>query len=144
MKFHTNNSIYRYAFIVCLSITLLFSQTFKVHMHIQHDESVSETSQKHIVDVHVDVGSSLHNSSHNTHHQDDFLDHQYHAEVDVSTDSFVKKVGLSNLSVLLFFIIGFILLTPRLQSISRRYILKIKPISFYYLLLPPLRAPPIK
>lgn len=113
-------------------------------MHIQHDDDFSETSQKHIVDVHVDVGSSLHNSSHNTHHQDDFLDHQYHAEVDVSTDSFVKKVGLTDLLVLLFFIIGFILFAPHIQNVSKRYIQKIKPATLYYLIQPPLRAPPVK
>lgn len=142
MKLQANNLAFRYALIACFSIALLFSQTFKAHMHLQHAENFAETSQQHITDVHVDIGSSLHDSPHNSHHQDDFIDHNFHAEIDVSTDSFVKKVESLNSFLLLFIIVGFTLLTPRLQNICKRYTLKIKPVSLHYLFLPPLRAPP--
>lgn len=105
-------------------------------MHSQHDGATTV----HAVDVHV--SASLHDAGHDTHHQDDFQDHHYHAEVDVSTDSFVKKIGLINLSVLLFFIISFVLCEPRLGCNGKHYILKIIPISLCYLFQPPLRAPP--
>lgn len=137
MRTLANNLAYRYAFILCLSIALLFSQVFKAHMHLQHDAPFPDVQEhSHVVDIHL--ATSLHDSTLDTHHQDN----QYHAEVDVSTDSFVKKVTLIDLFVLLFVFIGFTLSAPCRQRVNKLYFLKIKPISFYYLFQPPLRAPP--
>lgn len=140
MRTNTNNSASQYSFILLLSVSFLFAQMFKAHIHSQHDSLPLETTTGHVVYAHV--ATSLHDTEYNTHQQDDFQDHYYHAEVDVSADSFLKKVELFNIFVLLFFIIGFVLYAPRLRCVSKRYILKIKPISLYYLFQPPLRAPP--
>lgn len=130
-----NNSVSQYALIVCLGVALLLGQTFKLHMHIQHDEIPSSPATEHIVDVHV--ASSLHNA----HHQDDFQDH-HPAEIDISSSGFVKKVELVNPFVLLFFIISIILCVPRLRRIHKKHTSKTERPLSYYLLLPPLRAPP--
>ena len=140
MKFQTNNLASRYAFILCLSIALLFSQTFQAHMHLQHDEHAGQ-ELGHVVDLHI--ASSVHESTHDTHHQDDFMDHQYHAEVDVSTDSFVKKAEQLNFSMLLFLIVGLIISIPTSAIFSKHSLFKkIRPKPLYYSLSPPLRAPP--
>ena len=138
MKTHTNNSVSQYALIVCMGIALLFGQAFKLHMHIQHDEVTA--SAGHIVDVHA--ASSLYNTGYDAHHQDDIQDHHSSADIDVSPDSFVKKISLFKLFVLFFFVTGFILYAPQLLRIHRQYHLKTKPASLYYLFHPPLRAPP--
>jgi len=140
MRRNTNNSAPQYTFIICLSVALLFAQMFKLHMHSLHDEIPFEATTGHIVGAHV--STSLHDTGHITHHQDDFLEHDYHAEVDVSADSFVKKVESLNLFVVLLFIMGFVLCAPRLQCVGKHYILKIIPVYLYYLFQPPLRAPP--
>ena len=134
MRIHTNNPISRYALIMCLSVALLSGQVFNLHMHIQHDES--STSVGHSVDLHA--ASSLHDTTYNTHHKDD----HHSIVIEVSTDSFVKKVGLLNLFILFFFVTGIILCVPRLLFIHRPQLLKIRPASLNFLLHPPLRAPP--
>jgi len=139
MKTHNNNLASRYAFIVCLSIMLLFSQTFQAHMHLQHNEHAAQESG-HVIDIHV--VSSFHDSAYDTHHQDDFITHHDHPEVDVSVDSLVKKIGKINFSLLLFLVVGFILTVPLLLFVSKYYLFKIKSDSLYYFLNPPLRAPP--
>jgi len=140
MKSQTNNLATRYAFILCLSIALLFSQTFQAHMHLQHAEYLAGADPEHVIDLHV--ASLFHQSTHDTHHQDDFMEHQYHAEVDVSADSFVKKIEQLNFSMLLFLIIGFILSIPTSTAVSKYSLFKIRPKPLYYFLNPPLRAPP--
>lgn len=130
MRARIDNSLSQYAFIACLSIALLFTQAFNMHRHIQHDDGAA--SAGHIADVHVAA------SLHDTHHQDD-----HHATaIDLSTDSYVKKAEMPQLFLLLFFIASIVLCAPRLLCIHRRYLHKIKSVSLYYLLHPPLRAPP--
>ena len=111
-------------------------------MHFQHDEvlSVAAHQHGHIVDVHL--GSALHDSAHESLYLDDFSDHQYHAEVDVSVDSLAKKLVKLSLTLLLFVVAGFVISLPLLLVFNRHYRLKIKLIWFYYFLTPPLRAPP--
>ena len=135
---HNNNSVSRYVLIACLGITLLFGQVFKLHMHIQHDGAPA--SAGHVVDVHA--AFSLHDTTYDTHHQDDNQNH-HPADIKVSPDSVVKKTQFFNPIVLLFLIAGVILCVPRLQRIRSRYIIKTKLDSLYYLLYPPLRAPPV-
>ena len=143
MKLQSNSSAYRYALIVCLSIALLLSQTFKAHVHLHHD-NFSGSAHQHTVDLHVDINHSDHNETNDILHHEDALNHQNHAEIDVSSESLVKKIKQTDLSVLLFLIIAFVLFTPRIQRDCKRYLCKAKPISLYYLFQPPLRAPPVK
>jgi len=134
MKIYTTSLVSQYALIVCLSVALLFVQVFKLHMHIQHEEAPAPTG--HVVDIHA--AYSLHEITHETHPQ-----HDHHAAaIDISADSYVKKVELFKLFVLLFLITSIIWCVPRLLCFHRQYLLKVKPIPLYYLLHPPLRAPP--
>ncbi len=143
MRKLTNNSIFQYASIACLAFALMLSQVSKLHMHIEHDESLSSTTTEHKLNVHV--ASSLHDSAPDAHHQDDFQnnnqDHHL-TDIKVTPDSVVKKVGSFNLYVFLFLFINFFLGIPKLRSVFREH-LQTKLISTYYLLSPPLRAPPI-
>lgn len=140
MRKYTNNSFFQYALIACLAIALILGQVVKLHMHIEHDDVLSSTSTEHIVDVHV--ASSLHDSAHDTHHQDDFQDHHHQAEIKVSPDSVVKKIESFNSYILLFLFVSFFFGIPKLRSVFRQNI-HTKLTSTYYLLSPPLRAPPI-
>jgi hypothetical protein len=138
MKKRYNNTVFQAVMIACLGVALLFGQTFKVHMHIQHDENPS--SAGHSTDVHV--ASSQHDTIYDTQHQDDFQAHQHPAEIDVSSSSFVKKVEWLTPVVLLFFLISIILCAPQLCRFHRRHNSKKERPPNYYLLHPPLRAPP--
>ena len=118
-------------------------QAFKLHMHIEHDESLSSTTTGHKLNVHVI--STLHDTTHNTHHQDDFLnDHQEHylTDITVTPDSFVKKMESFTLYMLVFLIISFLIIVPLIRSIFREPV-QTKLTSTYNLLSPPLRAPPV-
>jgi hypothetical protein len=108
-------------------------------MHIEHDDVLSSTTTKHILDVHV--ATSLHDSTQDTHHHDDFQDH-HQADIKVSPDSVVKKIESFSPYILLILFVNFFLGLPQLRFIFRQYI-QTKLTSTYYLLSPPLRAPPI-
>ncbi len=140
MAKHYNNSVSQYALIVYLGIALLLGQTFKLHMHIQHDGIPSSTNAGHIIDVHV--AFSPHDTTYHTHHQDNVQGHYHPAEIGISSIGFVKKAGLLNSFVLLFFIISIFLCVPRLRRIHRKRYSKTERPLRYYLLQPPLRAPP--
>lgn len=135
MEKRDNNTVSRYVLVICLAIVLMFAQMFMLHIHIQHDEMSASTG--FVVDVHA--ASSLHDTVHNTHHQGNIQDHHF---TEISPDGVVKKVGLFKLFVLLFVIASIIMRVSRLQGVRRRYIFKTKLDSLYYLLQPPLRAPP--
>ena len=139
MKKYTNTSFFQYALIACMAIALTLSQVVKLHMHLEHDDVLSSTSTEHILDVHV--ASSLHDLTHNTHHNDDFQDH-HQADIKVSPDSVVKKIESFNPYILLFLFVSFFFSFPKIRSIFRKNI-QSKLTSTYYLLSPPLRAPPI-
>lgn len=138
------NSISIYALIACLSIALLLGQTFKLHMHIAHDDISS--AGNHIVDVHVDtsvIHSSSHNAIHDNHHEDN-LDEGHHAdEIDLSSSSLVKKSLSFNQFVLFFFVISIVLSLPQLSHFLRKQDFTLQQAISYYLLQPPLRAPPV-
>jgi hypothetical protein len=145
MKKMNNHSSFQYALIACLGATLLFGQMFKLHMHIQHSDdalnaSVEYASAEHVVDVHV--SSSLYNTIHDGHHQDDFLDHHNNTDIDISSSEFLKISKLLNLFIFLIFVASFILSVPLLQRICKKHISETNQAVRYYLLQPPLRAPP--
>lgn len=139
MRRYADNSVSQYTLIIFLGVALLFGQAFKFHMHIQHD-GIPASSSGHIIDVHT--AASLHDTTHDTHHQDGIQDHHHPTEIDISSESLVKKVGLSSLSMLLFLVV-IILCASRLRCIHGWHILKTTPVSLNYLLHPPLRAPPM-
>lgn len=139
MRKYTNNSIFQYALIACLALTLALGQSSKLHMHIEHDDVLSSTMSEHKLDVHI--ATSLHDSTHDTHHQDDFQDHHL-TDYKVSPDSVVKKIESFTPFILLFLFVSLFLGIPQLRIIFRQHI-QTKLTSTYYLLSPPLRAPPI-
>ncbi len=130
----SNNLVFKYTFIFCLGVTLLFSQIFTLHMHVQHDDISLASATKHSVNVHLT--SSLHET------MIDSNNHHTAVEFDVSPDSMVKKIELYNLAALLFFIIGFILCIPLVICIRKQYHYQSQLNPLLYLLQPPLRAPP--
>ena len=139
MRKYTNNSIFQYVLIACLALTLALGQSSKLHMHIEHDDVLSSTMSDHKLDVHI--ATSLHDSTHDTHHQDDFQDHHL-TDYKVSPDSVVKKIESFTPFILFFLFVTLFLGIPQLRSIFRQHI-QTKLSSTYYLLSPPLRAPPI-
>ena len=141
MRKNTNNYTHQYALIVYLIIALLLAQTFKLHAHVQHDGTPSSPDTEHSIDVHM--AFSQHNASYDTHHQDDFQDHQHSTEINVSSSSFIKKTQILNLFALLFFISSIILFIAGIVCFQRKSSPRQHKPSGYYLLRPPLRAPPL-
>jgi len=139
MKKYINNSFFSYALIACLALTLALGQASKLHMHIEHDDVPSSTMSEHKLNVHI--ATSLHDSTHDTHHQDDFQDHHL-TDIKVGPDSVVKKIESFTPFILIFLFVSLFLGIPQLRNIFRQHI-QTKLTSTYYLLSPPLRAPPI-
>lgn len=136
MEKYQNNPISHYLLVLCLSLALILSQTNRLHMHLQHDDH-SSVASGHIVDVHTttiqhDMDLA---DRHNDHHT---------AAIDINTDNLVKKTHSLNPLVLILFVIGLFLYLPRLISLPRSRSYQTLFISCYYLLHPPLRAPPVK
>lgn len=137
MKMRTINTVSRYMLIACLSVALLISQMFRLHLHIEHDEA--STVAAHLIETHTIA--SLHDRAFDT-QQDDTQDH-HTSEVDVSTDSFVKKVKLFSIFMFFFLFISTYFQFPRLCCIRFQHLLTTNSASLYNLLHPPLRAPPL-
>lgn len=141
------NSVFQYVLIACLSVALLLGQAVKLHMHVQHEEVSSakavmtDFSSDHIVDVHV--LSSIYNTTHGDHHQDDFQDHHNNVDIDISPDGFLKISKVLTSFVFLLLVVSFALSAPLLQRIRKTNISQTSPATKYYLLHAPLRAPPI-
>lgn len=140
MRRSPGNLFSKYAFIVVLTVALLSGQVFRQHLHIQHDGIASFKNEGRIVAT--QVNPHQHNTTYNVHHLDDLQSPHHSTEVDVSFDSFVKKVGQLIIFVVLLFIAGGVLYIPRFLRLQGRYIFKTKLTFFYNLLQPPLRAPP--
>ncbi len=135
-----NNLFSQYALITCLGVLLLFAQTFKSHMHIQHDGNHSSAATEHIIDIHV--SSAAHDSEHDTHSQLAAQDHHGAIEIDTGSSSFAKKAGLSSPLVFLL-VISYILSIPRVIRRRKEHETKTDRPPNFYLFHPPLRAPPL-
>ena len=134
----TNNRTFQYAFILFFCIALLMAQTSGLHLHVQHDDHSSATPG-HIVDIHI--ASTLHDINTQNH---EALDDHHPVAIDISQDYLVKKTNLFNDLVLFIFFIGIFLCVPRLRCVFSRLRYKTATINpCCYLLLPPLRAPPL-
>ena len=115
------------------------TQTNNMHMHLEHNGHADTLA--HFADIHPE--STLHESALTSHGNGFQNDHSAIA-VDVSSDKLINKVNLLDPMVLIFFFIGLFLYTPNLKIVHRRRLNKIFFIPGYYLIKPPLRAPPIK
>ncbi len=139
-----NNSMFKYLLVLCLSFTLLLSQVDRWHMHLEHDDhavSSGHDFDAHIVAAHPE--STLHDFGLTNHH-DGHQDNHSAVAVDVSTDKLLMRTNLLNSLVLIIFFMMLFQITPRLRNVSRWTLCNIPITSCYYLLRPPLRAPPIK
>jgi hypothetical protein len=138
-----NNSIFQTLLILCLSLVLLLVQTNRLHIHIDHAEQSGSAEPavynpavyNHVINVHA--ASIQHDLDFTNHHAEN-----HHAAVDVSPD--IKKANLLEPLTLFFLFIGFFLIIPRLTCIRRQRFNKAHNPLYYYLLHPPLRAPPAK
>lgn len=136
MEKSQNSPILYYLLVLCLSLALILSQTNRLHMHLQHDDYASAASA-HIVDVHTTT--IQHDMDLAGHHNDHHV-----AAIDINTDNLVKKINSLNPLVMILLVIGFLLYRPRLISLHRPGLYQTLITPCYYLLHPPLRAPPIK
>lgn len=139
MKNHTNNSVSRYVFVACLAIALILSQVFKLHMHIVHDDSHPAFGTQQLLDIHPVI--KVHEISDGSQLLNDFLNHHF-TDVKVTPDSIAKKVDSLSLDLLLFLCLSFFLVSVKIRSVFRKNTCAIL-ISTYYLINPPLRAPPV-
>ncbi len=109
-------------------------------MHVQHDDHTSATPG-HNVDIHA---VSTHHDDIDTHLHDGMQDDHHPAVIDISQDYLVKKASLLDPLALIIFFIGLFLFVPRLRRISSQWRYKSPTVNpCYYLLHPPLRAPPV-
>lgn len=139
MKKSTNNLVFQYTLIACLAIALIFGQLFKLHMHIEHDDVHTSTSSSHSLGIHT--AFSLIDLEHATAQQENSQDN-HPSEIKASPDSVVKKIESFTPYLLLFLSIIIFLGLPQLRVVFIKNI-QSKLTSGYYLLTPPLRAPPI-
>lgn len=138
----SHNTFLKYAFIVCLSFVLLLGQAFKLHLHVTPIENLaSHTFTEQIGQVHI--ASKLHDAANDTEYQANNHSHKHHSEIEISSDSIVKKSELHVLGALLFLAVVLVLLSLRVCRVIRFFS---KPQQFItsllYLISPPLRAPP--
>jgi len=134
MEKHHNNSILKYLLVLCLGLTLIFSQSNRLHMHLQHDDHSSNASG-HVINVHM---SKLLHDINLVDHKDD--DHS--TAIDINPDNLVKKTNSLNPLVLILLYIGLFLYIPRLICLPRQRLYQILFTPCYYFIQPPLRAPP--
>jgi len=134
--------MFKFLLVLCLSFTLLLSQTDRLHVHLVHDDTMSSECAlcAHVADVHPE--STLH-SFDLTNHHDNQNDHSANA-MSLAKDKLLKKSNLVDpLAFILLFIV--VLLSRHLLGIVPKQALSNAPFrSHFYLLQPPLRAPPIK
>lgn len=123
--------------VVSLCLSVLFVQMFQFHMHIGHAENVSEHG--HLVNIHME--STSHAVSHDTIYQNDTeVDHS--AELDINPVAVKSKIDLSKLYLVFLIILTVAFLGFRTRNTFSAYNRKLNFTSLYYLLNPPLRAPP--
>ncbi len=133
------NLMFKYILVLCLSITLLLSQANRLHIHLTHDDH--SMSSGHMIGAHPE--STLHDSGVTNGHGE-HQDKHSAITVDVSADKLFKKTSLLDPLILIQLLALLFLSIPRPRSMHRPTLYKILFTSSYYLLQPPLRAPPIK
>ena len=131
-----NNSNLKYILVLCLGIALVLSRANQLHMHIQHEDH-SSVASGHVVNIHSatllhDINLTDHQNNHHV------------AEFDVNAGNLTKKAGSLNPLVVILFCIALFLCLPRLVKLPRLITYQTLFTPCYYLLHPPLRAPPVK
>jgi len=121
-----NHKMFQYLLILCFSFVLIFLQTNKLHSHLVDDDHAS------VVSAHV------HDFELINHHGED-----YSTQIDTHSDNLINKVNSLNPLLLILLVSGFFLYIPRLVCLLKKRRYKIRFIACYYLIQPPLRAPPI-
>ena len=128
-----------YALIVYMGIAPLIAQTIELHMHLLHDQSSPFAMADHTIGVHM---AFLHpDTFHNNHHQDGIANH-HSTETGINAKGIMDKTDLLSPVFLLFFVISILLYVPRIYRIRKKPDLHAIRPPGYYLLHPPLRAPP--
>lgn len=139
----SNNSMFKHLLVLCLSITLLLAQAGKLHVHLENNDHsepsahVHVESSSHVLGVHPE--STPHDFGLLNHH-----DNHSAAAVDVSPEKLLKSTGFINPLAIILLFIGLFLFIPRRASVCRPWFDKTFFPRCYYLLQPPLRAPPVK
>jgi hypothetical protein len=141
MKTRLNNSFFQYALIVSLGTVLLLGQTFKLHMHVKLQAGDPAGAAEQIGQLHI--ASTLHDD---LRHSDSRLQTQSHdnsAEIEISSDSYIKKAELLVLAGTLFLVCAVLLLNLRPGRVAKRFSVPTRRVSsLLYFVNPPLRAPP--
>jgi small-conductance mechanosensitive channel len=142
MKTVSHNPFIQYAFVACLGMLLILGQTFKLHMHVTSLEvKPTHVFTEQIGQIHI--ASMLHDKANKADLQSGNQTHKHSAEIEISSDSYVKKTELLVLAVLLILVAALVLSglhsyrVIRYFSNPRRLV-----VSLLYLISPPLRAPP--
>lgn len=137
-KIH-KNMMFKYLLVLCLSVTLLLSQAEDLHVHLEHDDHSVASDSAHNVSAHPQ--STAHDFDLTNHHDEYQSDHSAVA-IDVSTDKLAKKINSFDPLVIVVLFAIFFLASPLLRSVGRQRSGRTSFTSCYYLLQPPLRAPP--
>lgn len=136
--------MFRYLLILCLSVALLLPQSDKLHMHLEQDDHsvVSEHAiHSHAIDTHPDF--HMHDFELTNHNEASLNNHSANA-IDMSTEKLLIKASLLSAVIFILFYLISLLSIARLWTVTRQTLCNIPFLSRYYLLQPPLRAPPIK
>ena len=139
MKNWRKNILGNKAIFVLLVFALLIAQTFKLHLHIEHENAPLADTEIHAVDVHA--LSYLHETNHDSPHHDDAQQHHDSIDIDSTANNLAKKIQLLNPFVFFVLTLFVILCVPELRQTRRWYEEKIHK-AFSYCS-PPQRAPPI-
>ncbi len=124
--------------IICLCLIMLFVQTFKVHVHVEHLNSLPDSV--HMTEVHFD--SSSHKHYHGGHDQLDF-ESTHPPHLDVNPTGTIVKLDLIKISLTFVLLLLIVFLIPWIKNSFRLYVVKETIVSRFFLLFPPLRAPPL-
>jgi hypothetical protein len=108
-------------------------------MHFEHDHH-SFAASGHVINVYSSTILHAHAIGLAHHQHGDY----HSAVIDISSDNLIKKASSLNPLLLIFLFIGLLLCVPRQFCMHRQRLYKILLIPGYYLLQPPLRAPPVK
>jgi hypothetical protein len=125
--------------VIAMVFVLLFTQFFKLHMHLGHSDEA--LNQGHVVDLHL-ASAQPHDLQHESHHLDD-IEHHDHDVVDIEPSVLLLKNSVVKqfVAILLLVIVvfNFSIVIQRVRRPSYKQNSK----TFDYLISPPLRAPPL-
>jgi hypothetical protein len=141
MRTWLNNPLLQYTFIVCLGLALTIGQAFKLHLHVKSHTDNAASNATQIGQLHI--ASTLHKKQNDSDSHSLIHKHEHSTEIDISSDSLVKKAIVLVLAILLF-LVSILLLCSHSACRIRKYFSYVtkRPTTLRYLVNPPLRAPP--